>query len=99
MFTLPDARPWAVCDERNRITVDGVAIDEPHIYFSPEAGPSRQSPFDPVRVSEGELWVMGDSRNDSVDSRAEGNGPIPVAEVIGRARFVLWPFDRVGGIQ
>jgi signal peptidase I len=89
----------ACCDERNRITVDGAAVDEPYVYFQPEAGPPKQAPFAPVRVPEGELWVMGDSRNDSVDSRAEGNGPVPVTEVIGRARFILWPFDRVGGIQ
>ena len=89
----------ACCDDRNRITVDGVAVDEPYIYFLPEAGPPRQKPFGPVRVPEGELWVMGDSRNDSVDSRADGNGPIPVADVIGKARFVLWPFDRLGGID
>ena len=89
----------ACCDDRNRITVDGVAVDEPFIYFLPEAGPPRQKPFGPVRVPEGELWVMGDSRNDSVDSRADGNGPVPLADVIGRARFVIWPFDRLGGID
>jgi signal peptidase I len=50
-------------------------------------------------VPDGELWVMGDSRNDSVDSRAEGNGPVPVSQLIGKARFVLWPFDRAGGIR
>jgi signal peptidase I len=88
----------ACCDERNRITVDGVAVDEPYLYFEPEAGPQQQPPFGPVRVPEGRLWVMGDSRNDSVDSRAEGNGPVPVADVIGRARFVVWPFGRIGGI-
>ena len=86
------------CDERNRILVDGVALDEPYVYYEPESGPARQAPFGPVRVPEGHLWVMGDSRNDSVDSRAEGNGPVPVADVIGRARFIVWPFDRMGGI-
>jgi signal peptidase I len=87
------------CDDRNRITVDGVAVDEPFLYFLPEAGPPQQKPFGPVRVPEGELWVMGDSRNDSVDSRADGNGPVPLADIIGRARFVVWPFDRLGGID
>jgi signal peptidase I len=89
----------ACCDERNRIVVDGVGVDEPFLYFLPEAGPLRQAEFGPVRVPDGELWVMGDSRNDSVDSRAEGNGPVPVSQVIGKARFVVWPFDRIGGIR
>jgi signal peptidase I len=88
----------ACCDERNRLLVDGVPRDEPYLYFQPEAGPLRQEPFGPVRVPEGRLWVMGDSRNDSVDSRAAGNGPVPLADVIGKARFIVWPFDRIGGL-
>jgi signal peptidase I len=87
------------CDERNRIVVDGKPVDEPYLYFLPDAGPPQQAPFGPVRVPEGNLWVMGDSRNDSVDSRAPGNGPIPVADVIGQARFIVWPFNRLGGIH
>jgi signal peptidase I len=89
----------ACCDQRNRIIVDGSTVDEPYLYFQPEAGPLRQAEFGPVRVPDGELWVMGDSRNDSVDSRAAGNGPVPLSQVIGKARFVVWPFDRVGGIR
>jgi signal peptidase I len=88
----------ACCDDRNRITVDGVAVDESYIYFLPEAGAPRQATFGPVVVPEGHLWVMGDSRNDSVDSRAEGNGPVPLSNVIGKARFIVWPFDRLGAI-
>jgi signal peptidase I len=89
----------ACCDQRNRIIVDGSTVDEPYLYFLPEAGPMRQAEFGPVRVPDGELWVMGDSRNDSVDSRAVGNGPVPLSQVIGKARFVVWPFDRIGGIR
>jgi signal peptidase I len=89
----------ACCDQRNRIVVDGAAVDEPFLYFLPEAGPPRQADFGPVRVPEGELWVMGDSRNDSVDSRADGNGPVPVSQVIGKARFVIWPLHRIGTIR
>ena len=89
----------ACCDERNRILIDDVPVDEPYIYFLPDAGPPQQEQFGPVRIPEGHLWVMGDSRNNSVDSRAAGNGPIPVANVIGQARFILWPFDRLGGIH
>jgi signal peptidase I len=88
----------ACCDERNRVLVDGVALDEPYIYFQPEAGAAQQVSFGPVRVPEGQMWMMGDSRNDSVDSRAEGNGPVPVTNVIGKARFIVYPFERLGAI-
>src|SRR5437879_2369875 len=88
----------ACCDARNRVTVDGRPLDEPYVYYAPEFGPSRQMPFEPVRVPEGQLWVMGDSRNNSVDSRAPGDGPVPLADVKGKARLIVLPLGRFGGI-
>ncbi|MBV9313072.1 MAG: signal peptidase I [Pseudonocardia sp.] len=87
------------CDQRNRVIVDGVALDEPYVYFSPEAGNAQQQSFGPVRVPEGQLFVMGDNRNDSLDSRAPGNGPIPLSAVAGKARFIVFPFHRIGLIN
>ena len=86
------------CDARNRLLVDGRSFDEPYIYYAPEFGPARQVGFGPVRVPEGQLWMMGDSRNNSVDSRAEGNGPVPVTAVIGKARLIVMPVSRFGPI-
>ncbi|WP_051580928.1 signal peptidase I [Pseudonocardia acaciae] len=87
------------CDDRGRVMVDGRALDEPYIHFAPEYGPAVQARFGPVRVPDGQLWVMGDNRNDSVDSRAPNNGPVPVSDVIGKARMIVLPFGRFGGIQ
>jgi signal peptidase I len=86
------------CDSRNRLIVDGKAMDEPYIYFAPGMGPAHQESFGPVRVPSGMLWVMGDSRNDSVDSRAPGNGPVPVSSVVGQARLIVAPLSRFGTI-
>ncbi|HEY0812805.1 MAG TPA: signal peptidase I [Pseudonocardia sp.] len=86
------------CDSRNRVLVDGKPLNEPYIYFLPDAGAARQDTFGPVTVPAGELWMMGDSRNNSADSRVPGHGPIPIANVIGRARMVVLPFSRVGSI-
>jgi signal peptidase I len=83
------------CDDKGRITVNGVALDEPYLY--PGDVPSSE-PFGPVTVPEGELWVMGDHRSVSEDSRAHreqpGKGFVPVDDVIGRAFTVVWPLDR-----
>ncbi len=86
------------CDSRDRVLVDGEPLDEPYIYYIPE-GRDRQDPFDPVTVPEGQLWMMGDSRNNSADSRAPGHGPVPVENVIGQARLIVLPFARFGWIS
>jgi signal peptidase I len=82
------------CDARGRITVNGRSINEPYLY--PGNAPSRVR-FD-IEVPEGRLWVMGDHRDDSRDSRDHlgdpGGGTVPVDEVIGRAERIVWPLSR-----
>jgi signal peptidase I len=88
----------ACCDPRNRVLVDGQPLDEPYIYYLPEAGTPRQTQFGPVTVPDGELWMMGDSRNNSADSRVPGHGGVPLDNVIGQARFIVMPFSRFDDI-
>ena len=88
----------ACCDTQNRVTVDGQPLQEPYISYIAEAGPPRQAPFGPITVPDDELWMMGDSRNNSADSRVPGHGPIPVDNVIGQARLIVMPVDRLGTI-
>lgn len=80
------------CDADGRITVNGVPLDE-EAYLYRNNPPSKQS-FD-VLVPEGTLWVMGDHRSASADSRSHmgdpGGGFVPVDRVIGRAFAVVWP--------
>ncbi|MHA6625872.1 signal peptidase I [Pseudonocardia sichuanensis] len=87
------------CDARGQVMVDGEPLDEPYVYYLPEAGPPKQAPFGPVTVPEGHLWMMGDSRNNSADSRVPDHGAVPVENVIGLARLVVLPFDRFGWIE
>ncbi|MER5650345.1 signal peptidase I [Streptosporangium sp. NPDC002524] len=83
------------CDAKQRITVNGVPIEESSYLFSGDF-PSGE-PFEKV-VPEGRLWVMGDHRTASADSRAHeerlGEGSIPESDVIGRAVAIYWPFSR-----
>ncbi|NKY22806.1 signal peptidase I [Cellulomonas denverensis] len=79
------------------LEVNGVAIDE-SAYLAPGAIPS-QIAFD-VIVPEDSLWVMGDNRQESADSRFHmgdpGGGAIPMDTVVGTAFVKLWPLDRMG---
>lgn len=87
------------CDEQNRVVVSGRALDEPYVYFLPEAGGPSQSPFPPVHVPLGELWLMGDSRNNSADSRSAGRGPVPTDDVVGRVAWRVLPLSRFGRLD
>ncbi|MFC5003650.1 signal peptidase I [Dactylosporangium cerinum] len=77
----------ACCDVNGRVTVDGVGLDEPYLGenasldVSPEAGKCASRRFGPVTVEAGHVFVMGDSRAVSVDSRCLGT--VPNANVIG----------------
>ncbi|AUY54188.1 signal peptidase I [Streptomyces sp. CB01881] len=83
------------CDDQGRLSVNGSPVNEP--YLAPGNPPSRQ-PFK-VKVPEGRLWVMGDHRDVSADSRFhmgnEGQGTIPLSGVVGRAFVIAWPVGRV----
>ncbi|MGN6128993.1 MAG: signal peptidase I [Nocardioidaceae bacterium] len=83
------------CDAHGRVTVNGVPLNEKS-YVMPGAKPSDRT-FD-VHVPAGRLWVMGDNRSNSADSRFHedlpGGGTVPVNDVVGKVWAIVWPFDR-----
>ncbi|MFD8692084.1 signal peptidase I [Streptomyces sp. NPDC059651] len=86
------------CDKRGRVEVNGRAVDEDYLFAGDV--PSRV-PFDIV-VPDGTLWMMGDHRSNSRDSRDHlgepGGGMVPVDKVIGRADWFGWPLGRLGSV-
>lgn len=81
----------------NAVYVDGVALEEDYIkewmYI-----PSYGDVINHITVPEGCIFVMGDNRNESADSRYPGIGIVDERCVIGRAIMVLYPFSRFGGL-
>ncbi|HSE70004.1 MAG TPA: signal peptidase I [Nocardioidaceae bacterium] len=82
------------CDKQGRITVNGVPLNE-RSYLAKGEKPSMIE-FE-VDVQDGYLWVQGDNRSNSADSRVHlgdpGGGQIPVDDVVGKVFLVVWPWD------
>ncbi|MFJ6236826.1 signal peptidase I [Streptomyces griseus] len=87
------------CDTRGRLAVNGVTVDEPYLYPGDTAS---RVPFD-ILVPAGALWMMGDHRSRSSDSRdhlgSPGGGMVPVERVTGRVDWLGWPPARAGSLE
>lgn len=99
------------CDEQGRVQVDGKSLNEPYIEFDfpfvPGAQDCTTTPrsgrcFAPVKVPDGNLWMMGDNRSNSADSRYHGGdelqGTVPVDNVRGKAVLIVLPPGRWGTV-
>ncbi|MGB3910010.1 MAG: signal peptidase I [Pseudolysinimonas sp.] len=87
------------CNEFGQMSVNGVPLDEVGAYVLLPDGVTKVSRDDfEVTVPEDSLWVMGDNRYNSADSRYNQDGPtdgfVPFDHVVGRAIVVSWPIDR-----
>ncbi len=99
------------CDAQGRILVDGKPLDEPYVKFNNPFDPAHPDvpfnaggrAFGPITVPNGNLWVMGDNRAESADSRYhqkdELQGTVPVDDVRGKAVFKIWPLGRIGSVK
>ena len=88
----------ACCDAGGGLTVNGQQVAEPYLYGGD--APSEQK-FS-VSVPEGRLWLMGDHRSMSADSRSllggPGGGMVPLSRVVGRPVQIIWPLDRFAAV-
>jgi signal peptidase I len=89
-----------VCCTDGKITVNGIPLDE-RSYLFPGASPSTTE-FS-ITVPPGRIWVMGDNRAISDDSRghmasAPEYGTIPESQVVGRAFLIMWPLSQLGDL-
>ena len=86
------------CDKDGQLTINGVSITEPYIKPGDTPGGGKAS-FD-ITVPADKVWVMGDHRSDSSDSRFHDDGTgaqgsVPIDDITGRAVMIVWPIDHV----
>lgn len=98
------------CDLQGRVTVDGKPLDEPYVQMDFPWVPGGENAtypmgrvFGPITVPADSVWVMGDNRSSSADSRYhvldENSGAVPLDNIIGKARWIVLPFSRIGSIS
>jgi signal peptidase I len=82
------------CNALGQMSVNGTPVDEPYVVKQSGSTAVSGIPFD-VTVPKDSLWVMGDNRYNSEDSRFHGDTPtkgyVPIPDVVGRAFVVSWP--------
>jgi signal peptidase I len=87
------------CDDQDKLQVNGKSVDEPYVYENDKASESNFN----VTVPEGFIWVMGDHRGASSDSRFHANdvnsGMVPLSKVVGRATFIVWPVSNLDFLE
>ncbi|MEI6216493.1 MAG: signal peptidase I [Actinomycetes bacterium] len=81
------------CDAKGRLQINGTSVNEPYIFAGNKPSESNFN----VTVPKGFIWVMGDHRGASADSRFHTDdihkGMVPLSDVVGRSEFVVWPFS------
>ncbi|WP_010269634.1 signal peptidase I [Paenibacillus senegalensis] len=87
----------------NQVYINGEELEEEYIREAVEAalqnGYSYNSDFAELTVPEGHVFVMGDNRVNSQDSREPSVGPVPFDKVVGRADVIFWPLPQISIVK
>jgi signal peptidase I len=88
--------PGDVIETRDGVVyINGEKLDEPWL---PKGVTTDKPPIPKQTVPEGTIFVLGDNRDNSADSRYANRGPIPIDTVVGRAFLQVWPPSDIGGL-
>ena len=84
---------WVKIEEDGTVFVNGIELEEP--YLEEKALGECDIEF-PYQVPEGKIFVIGDHRSVSLDSRTKAIGCVAEEQVVGKLVFRIWPYDKVG---
>lgn len=93
---IAESGDWVDMDEKGNVYVNGKKLNEP--YLSKKAHGKTNITF-PYQVPEDRIFVMGDNREVSIDSRNTSIGAVSDEQIVGRLVFKVWPLSEMGIIE
>ena len=93
---IAEAGQWVDIDEAGNVRVDGTLLDEPYLTDKAKGECDIEMPY---QVPEGKVFVMGDHRSVSADSRSLAIGCVSEEQIVGKLVMCVWPLQHIGRLE